>query len=414
MPKTKNLVKRLFILDHLLRLAAGGNGLPNGDNSRTRNDNYTLSGLTYRVNEILERDWSGNTPFEELSERTVKEDLSVMRREFGVQIVCDIRYHNGQRLDGIYRYPNRYCSIFHSGLNNDEAADAKAMLRSLRRFISHDQFVFLTSGERGTNPYHSLLKLFYNDELKDEQAQIAKEATSLDVASVLFDSAIQLYRGAEFIDDLSEAISESRMVRIQLTDDALAKGGLMEFEYYPYVLKQYNNRWYCFGYCPHPNWAEFHKVAPCSSMPLHEIKSVKFVGEREMALLSEQYPSIKSYYPAHRIEDWDQEVFNQIVGVSVDMNLWTKGKLRTPQEVVIAFHPSRLKYEISKPLHDSAKQMPGEKREDGWVVFRFSLHPNEEFIQQIIMRSPMVKVLSPPTFASEVAKRLKKAVHLYD
>ena len=167
-------------------------------------------------------------------------------------------------MPGTYSYANRYCSIFHQGLADEEAADAKNMLRRLRRFISLDQFTFLTQGDHGTNPYNSIVQLFYNQKSKSERATLNQEISKLEFANVLFDSAIQLYHGTEFIDDLAEAIADQRMVRLALKD-GIKKAELNQFEYCPYVLKQYNNRWYCFGYSPHDNWKSYHELAPASS-----------------------------------------------------------------------------------------------------------------------------------------------------
>lgn len=413
MPKSKNAIRRIFILDELIRGSTVASLAPKMLSIEADNGPYTLSELTQKLNEILRQEWVNSTAFEAVSERTVKEDIKTMRENFGVQIDCRVLYQNGLRLPGTYCYPNRYCSIFHQGLSDAEAADAKNMLRSLRRFISLDQFTFLTQGERGTNAYNSIVKLFYNQKSKGERAEFNQEVSKLDVANVLFDSAIQLYHGTEFIDDLAEAIADQQMVRLTLKD-GIKKADLNKFEFCPYVLKQYNNRWYCFGYSPHENWKSYHELAPASSIKLHDLHSIEFMQESDLEKLRESNPQLKSFYPITQIHDWDSEVFGKIFGVSIDLGLWNNGKIKPPGEVVVAYGPQQTEYEISKPLHDSAKRLEDVTiHDETWSVFRYKLHVTYEFKQQILMRSPHAKILAPDDLAEDISKRLKDSFKLY-
>ena len=193
MPKSKNYLRRIFILDELLRGSTAASLAPKRLSIEAEDGPHTLSDLTHRMNDILRQEWADPSAFEEVSERTVKEDIKSMRENFGVEIKCRVGYQNGSRMPGTYSYANRYCSIFHQGLADEEAADAKNMLRRLRRFISLDQFTFLTQGDHGTNPYNSIVQLFYNQKSKSERAALNQEISKLEFANVLFDSAIQLY-----------------------------------------------------------------------------------------------------------------------------------------------------------------------------------------------------------------------------
>lgn len=406
-------MRRYCILDELIRGSTAASLVPKKLSIEAAGGPYTLSELTHRLNVVLRQEWGDPATFEEVSERTVKEDIKKMRENFGVQIDCRVVYRNGQRMPGTYSYPNRYCSIFHQGLTDEEASDAKNMLRSLRRFISLDQFTFLIQGEKGTNPYNSIVKLFYNHKSKGGQAEFDQEVSKLHVANVLFDSAIQLYQGTEFIDDLAEAIADQRMVRLKLKD-GVKKADLNEFEFCPYVLKQFNNRWYCFGYSPHGNWKSYHDLAPVSSIKLHDIQSVDFMMEEDLENLRETNPQLKSFYSMSQIKDWDSEVFSKIFGVSIDLNLWNNGKIKPPGEVVIGFSPEQTEYEISKPLHDTATRLKDVIIKDKlWSVFRYRLHVTYEFKQQILMRSPHAKVLAPEALADEISSLLKDSFELY-
>ena len=413
MPKSKNYLRRIFILDELLRGSTAASLAPKRLSIEAEDGPYTLSDLTHRMNDILRQEWADPSVFEEVSERTVKEDIKSMRENFGVEIKCRVGYQNGSRMPGTYSYANRYCSIFHQGLADEEAADAKNMLRRLRRFISLDQFTFLTQGDHGTNPYNSIVQLFYNQKSKSERATLNQEISKLEFANVLFDSAIQLYHGTEFIDDLAEAIADQRMVRLTLKD-GIKKAELNQFEYCPYVLKQYNNRWYCFGYSPHDNWKSYHELAPASSIKLHDLLAVELVQESDLEKLRESNPQLKSFYPITQVNDWDTEVFSKIFGVSIDLGLWNNGKIKPPGEVVVAYSPKQTDYEISKPLHDSAKRLEDiTVHNETWSVFRYKLHVTYEFKQQILMRSPNAKVLAPKELAEDISGLLKDSIDLY-
>ncbi len=410
MPKSKQATRRHFILDELLRGSTSAHQAPTSKSLESSDGALTLLDLTIRLNERLRADWPRDVEFQGVTERTVKGDIKRMRDDYNVEIICEVRYIDGNRLSGTYRYPNRYHSIFHHGLLDEEAHDVKDMLRSLRRYLSHDQFGFLTQGSSGSNPYNSIVKLFYNDHVKEEKKLMDEALWFTDSPNVLFDSAIQVYHGADFVDDLTEAIADQVLVRVVLKDNML-KAELNSFEFCPYVLKQYNNRWYCFGYSPHKNWKDYHESAPYLSLGLHDLQRVEKLSVDELSRREAADVKFKRFYPS-RISDWDYDVFRHIRGVSIATEFWSEsGQLVSPVTVKVAYHPNQLKYEKSMPLHESMHIR--EKLKNGWIEVEYTLLPNVEFYQQILKRSPNVVILAPENIAKEVATMLSKSAGLY-
>ena len=245
MPVSKRPALRMEILDQLLREAS--------------KSPLTLDELTYDLNERLAQQAGASdddAEFFEILPRTVRADLNVLRKEFGVEIKVQRRYKEG----ATYCYENPFQSRHHAGLSPDEANDVKLMLRKLRRFISHDQMRFVTQGQHATNPFNSLLRLFSPKARAISDAFIDEPG-----ASVLFDSVVQSYKGAKHIEVLAEAIEDQRVVQVVYQPFGKPK---YEAYFHPYVLKQYNNRWFCSGHNPNPDFAEKRKSNPYSTMAL--------------------------------------------------------------------------------------------------------------------------------------------------
>ena len=110
MPVSKLPALRLEILDQLLREASVSP--------------LTLDELTHDLNERLDMQADAADAEFELTEvlpRTIREDLNVLRKEFGVEIKMQRRYKKG----ATYCYENPFQSRHHAGLSPDEANDVK-------------------------------------------------------------------------------------------------------------------------------------------------------------------------------------------------------------------------------------------------------------------------------------------------
>ncbi len=386
MPVSKRPALRLEILDQLLREASVSP--------------LTLDELTHDLNERLDMQADAADAEFELTEvlpRTIREDLNVLRKEFGVEIKMQRRYKKG----ATYCYENPFQSRHHAGLSPDEANDVKLMLRKLRRFISLDQMRFVTQGQYATNPFNSLLRLFSPKAKPISDAFIEEPG-----APVQFDSVVQLYKGAKYIEVLAEAIGDRRVVQAVYQPFGKPK---YEAYFHPYVLKQYNNRWFCIGHNPNPDFAELRLSNPYSTLSLDRIQEVRVIPMSQLEQASKEERPLLEYKPSP-IADWDAEVFEYLVGPSWPKGVWeTPSRMKRPVPIEVAFSPDRLNYERTKPLHGSFTVTNRFWGPDKWPIVKYRVHLNEEFIQQILMRQPQAVVLSPPEVVAKLRGRLQES-----
>ena len=386
MPVSKRPALRLEILDQLLREASASP--------------LTLDELTHDLNERLAMQADAADDQLELTEvlpRTIREDLNVLRKEFGVEIKVQRRYKEG----ATYCYENPFQSRHHAGLSPEEANDVKFMLRKLRRYISDDQMRFITQGQHATNPFNSLLRLFSPKAKAISDAFIHEPG-----APVLFDSVVQSYKGSKHIEVLAEAIVDRRAVQVVYQPFDKPK---FEALFHPYVLKQYNNRWFCIGHNPNPEFEEQRKSNPYTNMALDRIQDVRVIPQDQLLKAMKVERQLLEYKPCP-IEDWESEVFRFLVGPSWPKDVWeTSSRMKRPEPIEVAFHPTRLGYERTKLLHDSFTQTSRTWGKEHWPIRQYKVHLTEEFIQQILMRQPKAVVLSPPAAVEAIRKRIEES-----
>lgn len=142
---------------------------------------------------------------------------------------------------------------------------------------------------------------------------------------------------------------------------------------YPYHLKQFNNRWFLFGFNP-----EFKSI---SNYPLDRINVVE-----------ELYQT----FEASDI-DW-VDYFEDIIGV-------TKPEEGQVQTVYLKFSEHRINYVLTKPLHGTQK--PDKSDPDGLTV-KIEVIPNRELYQLLLSFGEDVTVLSPDEVREEMKEKILK------
>ena len=146
---------------------------------------------------------------------------------------------------------------------------------------------------------------------------------------------------------------------------------------HPYYVKQYNNRWFLFG------WNEkFHSLG---NYALDRIISFKKVDT----------PFIKN----NQI-DFDT-YFKDIIGVTVP-------KEDTPTETItLRFSKERFPYVVSKPIHPSQTV----NKEEHTITIK--VKPNHELNQMIFSFMPDVEVLSPESLRKEIKQKIEENLKKY-
>ena len=147
----------------------------------------------------------------------------------------------------------------------------------------------------------------------------------------------------------------------------------------PYMLKEYNNRWFLFYYD--------HKSKTIQNISLDRINEVKV--------------SRKKF---HASDKFDPGIyFNDIVGVSIP----PEEQLTT---IVLEVFGKQAKYIKTKPLHPSQKV---KKEKKNGTVFTYKVIPNFELESRILSYGEHIRVVKPESLRKRIAKRLKAASKQY-
>jgi predicted DNA-binding transcriptional regulator YafY len=153
---------------------------------------------------------------------------------------------------------------------------------------------------------------------------------------------------------------------------------LKDYGVYPYLLKEYQNRWYLIAFVPQLNQMRTFGIDRIRNI---EIKTQKFKTE------SKHNPKL---------------IFENIIGL-----IYSDEKT---QQIVLSFTPAQGKYIKSLPMHKSQQILI-----DNETELRISLYliPNFELQQQILMYGDTVKVLEPKLLADQIKETLQAAIKKY-
>ncbi len=262
----------------------------------------------------------------EIGDRTIQRDIEQIRVEFGIEIKYD-------------RHKNGYCIDYEISVN----------VESFFRFLE-----IVNTAELLTDSLH---------ESKDALKHIS------------FDTGGGL-KGIENLKPLLKAIKDKR--KISFTHFNFHTEKSRKYNVKPYLLKEYQNRWYVVGIVGGINEFRTFGVDRIENL---EVKTQTFTPDNDLDPI---------------------ELFNQTIGLVYSLN--------TVQTVVLSFTPTQGKYIKTLPLHSSQQVLIDDEKE-----CRISLDviPNYELTQQILKHGDKVKVLEPAWLAEEIKENLKKTLKNY-
>jgi predicted DNA-binding transcriptional regulator YafY len=301
-----------------------------------RNKSLTFEELLDYVNQKI----ADYYPGEGISTRALRADLKLFRNPidgFNAPLPNNAR---------ILKYSNPNFSIADRPLLENEQYLIQAAQQLLERFENHPKYDKLAE---------ALIK-FQDEELQDE-----------DSTKILFYDHNEEYKGIKHLKPLYFAIQKKHVLRITFKGFRDEKS--TEYEFHPYVLKQYNNRWFVFGYnalTKNKKW----------SIPLDE-RLRKFEKLDDL-----------DYKPSET--NWDKH-FRSMVGVRQESEQVVR--------VVLKFYNGREEYFKTKPfLPDFDLFFEKEKKDQVW----FDTIINKELIQQILSYGKDVEVVEPITLVEQV------------
>ncbi|WP_109436647.1 YafY family protein [Aquimarina sp. AU119] len=187
-------------------------------------------------------------------------------------------------------------------------------------------------------------------------------------------------KGLEHLDILYQAILKKIVLRITYQSFTARKAS--EFVFHPFILKEFNNRWFLVG---KPN-AKMKQ--PIVTLALDRIISIDF----------------DTYIP-YTTEKFDGDnYYKNTIGVTVlnDEQL---------QEVILKIDRSNAPYVITKPFHHSQEVI--EKLDDGSIVIKLNVHLNFEFERLILGFGDTIEVIQPRLLRKRIRQKLERAHRLY-
>mgnify|MGYP005610401201 FL=1 len=334
----KNAIMRYKILDSLLS---------------NRNRYYSISELLEKVNEALELDG-----MEPVSRRCIEKDLNTLECAPYEAAIERVWYHGKKCI----RYAEEGFSIFTKKLTEEEENLLSEVLNTIGQFDGLDTFEWLDSLKKRLD-------------IKEHRRIIQ------------FDSN-PYFEGRNLIGSLFTAISNKQVLALKY--HTFKDPQVKEVVVYPYLLKEYNNRWFL------------------------------IVGVEDGTILNFALDRIDDFKPMPHIDyiepDEDLESrFDDIVGV-------TLFKDKPTENILLWVNEEGFQYVKTKPLHGSQRDVKGEEdktmREkypalQGGRFFRLQCILNYELEQLLMSKMNQLVVLEPATLKDSLINRIKKMDLLY-
>jgi predicted DNA-binding transcriptional regulator YafY len=315
-----------------------------------RNRNYSFEKLLTVLNDRIENYY----PNENISVRTLRDDLKLFRDKkngFGAPLPEKAR---------ILKYSDPNFSIAQKPLLEYEQYLIDAAQQLIERFENHPKYDKLAE---------ALIK-FQDEEEQQEN----------DISQVLYYDHNEEYKGIRFLKPLYLAIKKKQVLNI--TYKGFKDIDSVTFEFHPHILKQYNRRWFVFGY-------NKTKARWVHSIPLDE-RLIDFKLIEDAQYLETD-------------KDWTSH-FRTMVGV-----------VRYPnsviQKVELRFYNGREAYFKTKPFQPDYEEFFEEEKQDRvW----FETIINNELVQQLLSFGKDVEVIEPEQLKEEMRVHSNAMMQLYN
>lgn len=330
MAQTKNQLIRQQVIDRCLKRG-----------------NYTINDIKEKCNIALEV--AGYKHVE--SKVTILKDLEGIESDFPEAKI--VRKRAGRFI--FYEYEDKSFSIYKLPLNDGEMAQLAQTVSMLSRFEGMPNFDWV-------------------DDLIERFKSSLNIPTTRETI-VAFDENFDLV-GRNWFSQLFTATATQQALKIRYQPFNKPE---KTYLFHPYLLKQYNKRWFLFG-C-------VDGYSNLSNLPLDRIQAIE--------------PACIPYKPNKDINLF--EFFEEMIGVS----------RRTEDKAIkiqIKVDNERYHYIETKPLHGTQKVI---RREDDGVVIQIEVIKNQELLQLLQSYGSHITVLEPQELQQEIIENSKKILQKY-
>lgn len=289
-----------------------------------------------------------------ISRRQIFDDIAFMesREGWGIELQ---RKRIGKRV--FYQYSDPDFSINNMPLNEVEIQQLQSAADILSQFKGMPQFEWV-------NELLPKLKIGLAP-VKTKETIIAFESN-------------QYLKGIQYLGVLYNAIYNKKTLTIRY--QSFESDVPLDYEFHPYYLKQYNNRWFAFG--NYPDMKKYNWNFALDRIRHIEEGNTKYIINDKI--------------------NWE-EYFEDIVGV-------TKPDNATLENIVLHFVGKTGHYIESKPIHGSQKV---HWLKNNILEVRLQLIINYEFEQFLLSYADSVLIIKPSGLKKLIKKRLHKSLELY-
>ena len=308
----------------------------------------------YDIDELLEKvnDHLSEIDASVIKMRQLRDDISAIRKMLPSEVYLDAKPLDGKKC--YYQYSEKDYSIYKNELTPNEVQKLRSTIEMLNRY-------------RGI-PGNAWLE----EVISKLECRFGVRMSSDNVIS--FEQNEQL-KGLEYLSEVIDAtVNHTPLIIYYKT----YKGKELTSTLHPYHVKQYNNRWFLFGY-----EEESGKIA---NKALDRIQHI--------SLASVPFKPNTSIDFGH--------FFDDVVGVSIPYVDVEK------ETVILRFTQARFPYVTSKPIHKSQTVINEEE-----CTISLEVKPTRELEQQILSFGPDVEIISPESFRAQIGEKIADSYKKY-
>lgn len=287
-----------------------------------------------------------------ISRRTVQMDIQMMRSEkLGYNapiVVYDTKY---------YKYEDEDYSITNTPLTEQDLQTMSEAVEILRQFKGFSYF----------------------SEMQDIVSRLEDHVTSAKQKSipVIDFEKNESLKGLNHLDIIYQAIVKKQVLNLKYRSFKARSANT--FLFYPYLLKEYRNRWFVFG----------RRKGNIVNLALDRIHHIE-IAEKEKFIENDLFDS--------------QTFFDDLVGVTKNIGMKAE-KIRFLVDKINA------PYVETKPFHKSQQLI--EERKDGSKIFEIEVVINQELQREFFGFADTIQILSPESLVDFMARKLQAASQNY-
>jgi predicted DNA-binding transcriptional regulator YafY len=289
----------------------------------------------------------------EIKRRQIFDDIKYMESEQGWSIPLD-RIKDGRKV--YYIYYEKDFSIKNQAINESEVKQLLETLSVLTRFKGMPQFEWIEE---------MLIRVESTFNLKGNNKSI-----------VGFEQNPYL-KGLNYFTDLFNSIQYKRVISLKYK--SFKQIEQIEIILHPYYLKQYNSRWFLFGYNEKEN--------AISNLALDRIIEIK---------------EINKTYIENDSTDFE-EYFDDVIGVTFFNNI-------EPKKILLQISKKLWPYIETKPIHGSQKI---KEINEEYVIIELELQINYELASLIFSLGEEVKVIAPEKLKKIIKNKAETLLKKY-